>query len=282
MILIADSGSTKTDWSLVSGAGRVTAFATQGINPFHQDGQTISSIVEKELLGQMVDAGAVGEVQFYGAGCRGEGIGLLRGVLGRAFPNAGTIDVAGDLMAAARALCGTQEGIACILGTGANSCLFDGEKIVGNVSPLGYILGDEGSGAVLGRLFVNEMFKGDMPRHIREAYLEETHQTVDDIIRRVYREPMANRYLASMSEFVRRHLDEPAVRRLVVENFVAFFRRNVRHYGRPDLPVGAVGSIAFHYEEELREAAAMEGFAVGKVIKSPMQGLLSLLAGRSV
>ena len=178
-------------------------------------------------------------------------------------------------MAAAHAVCGTEEGIACILGTGANSCLYDGVKIVRNVSPLGYILGDEGSGAVLGKLFINALFKGDMPENLRTEFLELSGFTLDDIIRRVYREPMANRWLASLSPFIHSHLDSRQVNDLVVANFVDFFKKNVDHYSRKDLPVGAVGSVAYYYKEQLEEAAMRCGYRLGRIVKNPMDILMN-------
>ncbi len=182
-------------------------------------------------------------------------------------------------MAAARALCGHEQGIACILGTGANSCLYDGEGIVQNTPALGYILGDEGSGAVLGRMFMNAIFKNPAFAAIRDAYLEEQQLTMADVIRRVYREPMANRFLASTSLFIGKHIDNPLLHALVTENFRQFFRRNIVPYGRPELPVHFVGSMASHYQPQLYEAAAAEGFTIGRILKSPMDGLVAYHRG---
>lgn len=279
LVLVADSGSTKTDWCLFSDGKTIVRFSTQGINPFHQGEDTIRDIVGKELHAAI--DGAVGllsqvsSIRFYGAGCRGEAADRLRSILLEAFPGCSDVFVGSDLMAAAHAVCGTEEGIACILGTGANSCLYDGVKIVRNVSPLGYILGDEGSGAVLGKLFVNALFKGDMPENLRTEFLELSGITLDDIIRRVYREPMANRWLASLSPFIHSHLDSWQVNDLVVANFVDFFKKNVDHYCRKDLPVGAVGSVAYYYKEQLEEAAMRCGYRLGRIVKNPMDILMN-------
>ena len=197
-------------------------------------------------------------------------------LLRKLFVNAVKVEVCSDVLGAARALFGGREGIACILGTGANSCLYDGRRITANVPPLGYILGDEGSGAVLGRLFINALFKGGLPAAMRDEFLKETGLTLADIINKVYREPLANRFLASTSAFIHNHLYNSRLRSLVVDNFRSFFKRNVNLYGRRDLPVGAVGSIAFYYKSELLEAAEAEGYTVGKVIKSPMEGLVKV------
>lgn len=273
MILIADSGSTKTDWCIEENGSIVLRAATQGINPFHQEWDTIATIVNDELLPQLGEA-EIDHVYFYGSGCREEQVPAMQRLLGRVFTQAGRIEACGDLLAAARAVCGKSEGIACILGTGANSCLYDGQRVVKNTSPLGYILGDEGSGAVMGKLFVNAAFKGKLPEALRNEFLEESHLTMNEIIRRVYCEPMANRFLASFAPFIRHHLSNPLLRKLVVDNFRELFRRNVEQYGRHDLKVGAIGSVAFYFSAELTEAAAAEGFTMDKIMRSPMEGLV--------
>lgn len=276
--LIADSGGTKTDWCIADD-GRVEAHAaTQGINPFHQDCVEIERIVRDELLPQLPRR-AIAEIHFYGSGCREEFRPMVDGILRRTFPDAATVEVAGDLLGAARAVCVHGEGIACIIGTGSNSCLYDGENIVENTPPLGYILGDEGGGAVLGRLFLNAMYKGRLPRSVADDFAAETGLSMADVIGRVYRRPLANRFLASLSPFIRRHTDVVEVRRLVVGNFQRFFRNNVAPYRRPDLAVGFVGGMAAAYSEELSEAAAAEGFSVGRIVGRPLEKLAGFHAG---
>ena len=274
MKLIADSGSTKTDWCVVDGGEVVFRTVGQGINPLQQVIDAIENVIKAELVTLFGDARSIAEIEFYGAGCRDGMVPRMERLLRKLFVNAVKVEVCSDVLGAARALFGGREGIACILGTGANSCLYDGERITANVPPLGYVLGDEGSGAVLGRLFVNGLFKGGLPESLRDEFLEDTGLTLAEIIRKVYREPLANRFLAGMSVFIHNHLENNELRALVVENFRNFFRRNVALYGRVDLPVRAVGSIAFYYERELHEAAETEGFRVDKVIKSPMEGLV--------
>ena len=293
--LIADSGSTKTDWTLLFKANAlapsevISAFKTQGITPIHQAPAAIREILEHELLPQLctfprarlvatrvLDDGPLMQhvsVYFYGSGCTPAHVPMMQQILTEVL-SAKTVEVYSDLMAAARALCGHEAGIACILGTGANSCLYDGEQIVQNTPALGYILGDEGSGAVLGRLFVNAIFKDPRLAAIRDQYLTETKLTQADIIRKVYREPMANRFLASTSPFISGHLDNPLVSQLVVENFRQFFRSNIAPYGHKELPVHFVGSMAFHYRRQLEEAASQEGYGIGQAMQSPMEGLV--------
>lgn len=276
MKLIADSGSTKTDWCVLDGGNVVCRVAGHGINPFQQSYEEIKRIVEDELVCRLGTADAISEIEFYGAGCRDDKTQIMRDILSRAFVKADRVEVCSDMVGAARALFGNNEGLACILGTGANSCLYDGRGVVANVPPLGYILGDEGSGAVLGKLFVNALFKGGLSEQLRDKFLSESGLTLAEIINKVYREPLANRFLAGMSVFIHKNLDDEALRSLVIDNFRNFFRRNVCQYKRNDLPVGAVGSIAFYYHEQLECAAKLEGYELVKVVKSPMDGLILL------
>lgn len=273
MILVADSGSTKTDWALQSVSGSLVYYHTQGINPFHQDRAVIAEILRRELLPQL-SPDAVTCVCFYGSGVRPELEPVVISLLQEAFPCAKHVEAHSDLLGAARSLCGHNYGIACILGTGANSCLYDGECIVQNTPALGYILGDEGSGAVLGRRFLNALYKGVLSENIKTEFEAENGLTMADIIDRVYRQPLANRFLASLSEFIHSHLDDEAVRQIVISNFDDFFLRNILPYDRRDLPVSFVGSIAWHYQSELQESASRQGFTLGTILQSPLAGLL--------
>lgn len=266
--LIADSGSTKTDWAL--GVKRLN---TQGINPVHQDEDTIRRILRDELLPQLADA-RVTEIAFYGSGVRPELEAKMQRLLGEIFPSAMQIEAKSDLLGAARALCGHEEGIACILGTGANSCLFDGERIVSNTPSMGYILGDEGSGAVLGRQLLNRLYKNVLSDDIKALFEEEVGVKMSDVIERVYRQPLPNRWLASLSVFVHRHLDKPGMEALVVDNFRDFINRNILAYHRPDLPISAVGSIAYFFKPQLEQAAKEKGYAIGRIVRSPLDALV--------
>lgn len=298
VILIADSGSTKTDWCAVNGEGKVIASCkTQGINPFHQSGETILGILREELLPgmDMLKEACDMEIFFYGSGVTEEKKPLMSGYLQSVFPHA-VICCESDLLGAARASLGHQPGIACILGTGANSCLYDGEQIVMNTPPLGYILGDEGSGAYLGKQFLNAIFKNDGWKQLKEEYLAWSGLTYPDIINKVYREPLANRFLASVAPFISQVLSRqrdgmPAEERevvadleqMVVDAFGLFLEKNLRRYldyirslSSPafgdNITVGFVGSIAHHFEKQLR--AAFDTIPIAKVLKSPMAGLI--------
>lgn len=271
MKIIADSGSTKTDWCVTGEDGFSTKITTQGINPFHMTEERVGEILREELLPSLpTGKGDVTDIEFYGAGCTKEKIPVMEGVLRKVFPVCLNVTVDSDLLGAAKALCGNEEGIACILGTGANSCLYDGSRIVMNTSPMGYVLGDEGSGAVIGKTFVGELYKG-CHRDFITVFETETGLTQADIIQCVYREPLPNRFLASLCPFVSKHISEQEwIASMVVDCFRLFFMRNVSHYNRPDLPVNFVGSIAFYFEKQLRQAAEAEGYKVGKIMKSPL------------
>lgn len=274
MILIADSGSTKTDWCVAEKGMTVKRVTTQGINPYHQDEATMGRIVFGELMPQI--EGIVPEkIAFYGSGCREEKIPIIRKILSDAFECVGKeIEVNGDLLGAARALCGNEEGIACILGTGSNSCLYDGDGIVSNISPLGYILGDEGSGAVIGKNVLNEMLKNDALADVRDDFFSLSRMTIGDIIERVYRQPQANRFLASLAPFIGKHKDNGIIHRVLIDCFCDFFQKNVCRYGRADLSVGFVGSIAWYFQNELIEASKEADVTVGMILKSPIERLV--------
>lgn len=290
MKLIADSGSTKTDWSVTSGNNVALSVKTQGINPFHQPEQVIGDILSSELLPQIEPVvSSISEIHFYGSGCNEANAAVMQALLARVFSDGVSASGGGvrvfvysDLLAAARAVCGTSPGIACIMGTGVNSCLYDGCSIAANTRPLGYILGDEGSGAVLGKLFLNALYKGFLPQEMVGEFEQWIGMSYQDIITRVYREPMANRFLAGIAPFIHDRIDIPAVRGIVVDNFRNFFRRNVVQYGAASLPVGAVGSIAYFFRDELCEAASLEGFTLSRVLRSPMDGLVAYHIGSPI
>ena len=269
MILVADSGSTKTNWVLNNKDRRVARQQTRGINPFMMDARQIEAVI-REDLGPAGDFGEVAEIHFYGAGCRGAQIEVVQTALKQVWPDATVITVESDLVGAARALFGEEDGVACILGTGSNSGLYLEGQIADNVSPLGFILGDEGSGAVLGRRFLGDLFKHQLPETVAADFDATYALTSDEVIRRVYREAMPNRFLASFAPFIHRHRHEPAVHAALVDEFTRFFVRNVAHYQRPDLPVSFVGSIAYYFAEELAEAAQATGYKIGRILREPL------------
>jgi len=272
MILIADGGSTKTDWCIVSQGKQIQRITTHGINPYFLSEEEIGEEIRSSLLPQL-QASTFDALYFYGAGCLPEKIQMMQSALGK-YLDVETIEVNSDMLAAARGLSGRNPGIVCILGTGSNSCYYDGEKIVSNISPLGFILGDEGSGAVLGKLLVGDLLKNQLPAGMKEKFLQEFDLTPGMIIERVYRQPFPNRFLASLSPFLLRNIEEPALRSLVFNSFCSFLIRNVMQYDYKHYPVYFIGSIAYHYREILTEAVLESGMKLGGIMQQPMDGLV--------
>ncbi len=273
MKLIVDAGSTKTDWIFTDNSLKTKELKTQGINPVYQTSDEIVQMLTHELLPDC-EAHEVQKIHFYGAGCTAERRPALQTALQSIFTNA-EIEVESDLMAAARALCQHNSGIACILGTGSNSCFYDGENIAQNTSPLGYILGDEGSGASLGKQLVSDVLKRQLPEHLAEAFAEKYQLTAAQTIERVYRQPFPNRYLAQFAPFLAEHIAEPYCYNLVFDSFIDFFARNIVHY--PDfreLPIAFVGSVAHHFADVLEVAAYDFGLNFSLITQSPIKGLL--------
>ncbi len=278
MILIADCGSTKINWCVLNGKKVEKQVFTMGMNAVMLTEEEMRGRIAAELVPELNGyTGKIDAVFFYGAGCiSGEVCSNVARAIKANIPGAAKVEVYSDLLAAARALCGREPGIACIMGTGSNSCLYDGTGIASNVSPLGFILGDEGSGAVLGKLFLGDVLKNQLPPEVSAAFLEEYSLDLLTIIRRVYREPQPNRFLASVTPFLSRNIAVREIHDMILGSFTAFFRRNVMQYtGYETHPANFVGSIAYYFRDVLEEAATAAGCTLGKVIKSPMEGLIA-------
>lgn len=291
MILIADSGSTKTDWALVDDNGMVKArLKTQGLNPYHTSDESIRYTISEELcLPNRPDL-----VFFYGSGVTDSMRERMTSVMSQALGGA-PVEAESDLLGAARALLLDKPGIACILGTGANSCLYDGKNIVLNTPPLGYILGDEGSGAVLGKQFLNAVFKGRLSDRLKEGFLKWSGLTYADVIDKVYRQPMANRFLASIAPYLSSCMkpvegdhealeDAMAITQLVETSFEMFFVNNITPYlykerngksvSAGEMKAGFVGSIAYHFAPILRHVFTdLHSLEVLRIEQSPLDGL---------
>lgn len=273
MILIADSGSTKTDWCVVEQGQLIQQIFTKGTNPFFQTQDEISHEIKEALLPELGDK-TIDAVYFYGAGCAfPEKIEIVRLAISKHI-NA-PIEVGSDLLAAARALCGDKAGVACILGTGSNSCFYNGKEIVENISPLGFILGDEGSGASLGKLLVGDCLKNQLSPQLKEKFFVQFELTPAKILESVYKMPFPNRFLARLSPFLIQNIEQPEIRKIVRDGFRAFFTRNVMQYEYKNYPICFVGSVAYFYKEVLAEVAAELGMQLGTIIQSPMAGLIA-------
>ncbi|MBQ0049829.1 MAG: ATPase [Bacteroidales bacterium] len=278
--LVVDSGSTKTTWMLLN--EKRSTITSSGINPIRDNEENVTKAVARargDLERQVKEDGLaeflpneVTHIHYYGAGCIPPYSTTVKRILQRLYPNA-LVTVESDMMGAAIALCGHNEGIACILGTGSNSCLFNGQSIVAQTPALGYILGDEGSGASLGKRLVGDVLKGQLPKKLQEAFLEETKLTQSEIINRVYRQPLPNLFLASLTGFLSQHIKEECIHALVVDDFRRFIARNITPYNRPDLPVNFVGGITASFENELREALKLEQKKMGRIVVRPIYGM---------
>lgn len=272
MKLIADSGSTKTAWKLISTSGQVDDIKTAGINPFFRSEEDIFQELSEKLLPET--GHDVQEIYFYGAGIvNAEKGDIIRRALLRMYPQA-TCEAHSDVLGAARALFGDEAGIACILGTGSNTCLYDGKRIAMGISPLGFILGDEGSGAVMGRKLLGDYFKEVMPLRLREEFAKRYELTRDEALNRVYRTEKPNQFLAQFVPFLSEHRNSVYCQEFVQQNFMEFFERNVvklpsfSHY-----KIGFVGSVAFHFSEILSNTASYFGYENITILKDPIDGL---------
>ena len=270
-ILLADSGSTKTHWRLINTSGdTLFEFVTGGINPALTPAHEVVAFITASLRKKRLAPNAV---YYECAGCTPQRIFIVENALRMIYPQA-RISVHSDLVAALRALCGNDEGIACIIGTGMASCHCRDGEIVSQVPSLGFILGDEGSGAVLGRALLTSMFKEQLPPAVLEAWQDEYHLQISDLIERVYRKPAPNRFLASFAPFLHKHRKEEPIHDLLIREFRRFFVKNIAVYHRPDLPVNMLGGIANHFQEEIAEAAELEGYSIGAIIERPMDNLV--------
>lgn len=272
--LIADVGSTKAAWTLICPDGSLLPYSDTGINALLASPDELDAAFGR-LASWLPDKCRIDAVHYYGAGCATpELCGKVASRLQAAFRDA-RVEVASDLLGAARAMLGSRPGIACILGTGSNSCLYDGRNIAHNIPSLGFILGDEGSGAALGKRLVSDTFKQQLPESVQQRFLQTFSLTTADVLDRVYRQPNPNRFLASLVPFIAENLWNPYIYSLVRREFEAFLQRNVLLYpGAHSMPVAFVGSIACHFRDVLDKVCADANIRVGSVAKDPMQGLV--------
>ncbi|MBN3521477.1 N-acetylglucosamine kinase [Algoriphagus lutimaris] len=272
MILIADSGSSKTDWRVIGKNGKISQYRGVGFNPYYQTSEEMATHMRHEFLMNLENE--IEEIFYYGAGCsvdsrKEEVAQALRTI----FPKA-KIDVDHDLAAAAKATCGHQEGIACILGTGSNSCDYDGEKIIDTRPAPGYILGDQGGGGYVGRKFLMDFINDEMPIAIKEELEDKLKLNATTIQEHVYRQPFPNRYMASFCRFITEHKSDPYCYMLYYNAFIDFFKVHVMKYKNyRDKQVNFVGSIAYYNSDILRKAASDSQITTNIIIESPISGL---------
>ncbi len=279
MILIADSGSTKTNWCSISSEGKKEFYTTDGINPYFRTREDIVKELKFKLVPKL--NGTVKKIWFYGAGIINTEVGKpVLEALSILFTNA-VIEINSDLLAAARSTLQNEKGIACILGTGSNSCLYDGDKIVKNIPPLGFILGDEGSGAVLGRKLLADFLKGILPKDLSEKFQDNFSYPYSKFLQKVYKEERPNAFLASLVPFIRENIENIYCKMLVENSFREFFLRNISLYENcSQYTTSFVGSIAFYFSDILKKVVRSEGMRTGVVVKDPMEGLIIYHLGK--
>ena len=274
-ILITDSGSTKTDWILKNSSGEKFQFQSAGLNPFYQTEKEVVSVLEKEVISKL--SFSVDKIFFYGAGCADEVTSRpVFNALLHCIPAAKTVEVSSDMLGAARGLCGKEPGLACILGTGANNAFYDGEKIIRSVGSLGFWLGDEGSGSYLGKTLIVHFLQNELPDDLHEKfatnYPEINRLTV---LENAYKKPFPNRYFATFSKFISEYISHPFLHDLVSNAFALFINKYVfKHQDVNKYPVHFTGSVAYFYQEILKNALENNGLTSGRILKSPLEGLL--------
>jgi N-acetylglucosamine kinase-like BadF-type ATPase len=273
MILIADSGSTKTDWRLIDTDQKIHQYSTEGINPYFQDQEQIQKVIESaHFPSSVLNSGL--SVFFYGAGCKAEDKKMaVANALSSVIKN-GRITVESDMLGAARSVCGHAPGIAAILGTGMNSCYYDGENIVLNRTSSGFILGDEGSGAHLGKLVVQAFLNDELPEILLTRFTDRFKLSKDEIIDTVYRKPLPNRFLAGFSKFIYQNLKEQFMIDLVRGSFELFFDKHILKYPQhKEVRLSCSGSVAFYYSNILRSVAEDKGVNIDTIVETPIAGL---------
>lgn len=271
--LIADSGSTKTEWCLINGKSTKT-FYTQGLSPYFLSAEQIEYIIEEELLYKFKKTEPE-EIFFYGTGCsNAENVKLVKKAIQKVFAKA-SVSVDHDLMGAAKALCGKEKGIACILGTGSNSCYYNGKKIMKNSPGLGYVLGDEGSGAYLGKKVIQYFLYNTFDADLMDRFKAKFNTSRDDILTAVYKKPLPNRYLASYAIFLAENRGHYMIENIIEDGFNDFFFNHVYKYKESwTLPIHFTGSVAYGFKDVLKEMCSSYELELGKVIKKPMDGLI--------
>lgn len=271
--LIADSGSTKADWCLISGKKKKT-FTTQGMSPYFVTAERMQQILNDELRPH-VSKTAVEEIFYYGTGCsNAQNAKLVKGVIKNVFPGA-KIEVDVDLMAAAKAVCGRNKGIACILGTGSNSCYYNGKKIIENSPGLGFILGDEGSGAYLGRKVLQHYLYNTFDDDLRARFDARFETNSSEILNAVYRKSLPNRYMASFAIFLAENRGHYMIENIIEDGLNDFFFYHVNNYRKSgDVPVHFVGSIAYGFKDVLKEMCNTYRLQLGKIVRNPLEGLI--------
>jgi glucosamine kinase len=272
MILIADSGGSKTDWRFIEKDGKISQASAPGFNPYYQPIEDLKESVKEILLPKIT--GSVSKIFYYGAGVSSSKNEIsIKNCLLDFFPGA-QIEIGWDLLAAARALCGHEPGIACIMGTGSNSCLYDGEKIIDNVANLGWILADEGSGAYMGKILLVDYLRKKLPAHLAVSFRERYPFTREEFLEKIYQQEKPSAFLGTFTKFIFHHLKDQYCYTLAYKSFEEFYVNNVMKYANYEsLKVHFTGSVAFYFSDVLRQVANDKGITVKNILEGPIAGL---------
>lgn len=273
--LIADSGSTKTDWRLTDANGSARAIHTDGFNPYYQTTTQIADLLRVQLLPEL-NGVTVSDVYFYGAGCSGLAVNpIVADALRAVLPGVQTVDVNSDMLGAARAAAGRDSGIVCILGTGSNACCYDGSQITRGIQSLGFWLGDEGSGGYLGKTLVRDFFQDRLPADLHNAFQNRYALDRPMLLENAYQKPYPNRYFASFTPFLSENSAHPHVVDLLTDAFVLFLTTYVRPFPEAgSWPVHFVGSVAYYFAEPLQRAVSQTSLVMGRMLKAPVERLV--------
>jgi glucosamine kinase len=272
-ILIADSGSTKCEWCLINNGRKKTVF-TQGMSPYFLNSEQVQAVLRQELLPNLKNQ-AVTDIYFYGTGCLDpRNAKMMKTAISKVFTGA-KVTVEHDLTGAAKAVCGNSKGIACILGTGSNSCYFNGRKVVKNSPGIGYILGDEGSGAYLGKKVVQYYLYGTFDEDLKYKFDDKYKTTAAAILEQVYRKPLANRYLSGFCMFLAENRGHYMIENIIEDGLNDFFFTHLCKYSESwKLPIHFVGGVAHGFRDVIKELCHSYEFDLGKIVKNPMEGLI--------
>jgi glucosamine kinase len=271
--LIADSGATKAEWCLLQ-KGKKKIIFTAGISPYFLSTVQIKELLQKELLPKLKDI-QIDEVYYYGTGCASPAnASSVKKAIQQTFSKA-KVSVTHDLMGAARAVCGDKKGIVCILGTGSNSCYYNGKKIIKNSPGLGYVLGDEGSGAYLGKRVIQHYLYKTFDEELELKFDSKYNTNNLEILENVYKKPLPNRYLAGFAVFLAENRGHYMIENIIEDGLNDFFYTHLCKYGESwRMPISFAGSIAFGFQDVLKELCKGYEFDPGKILKNPMDGLI--------
>ena len=272
MKIIADSGSTKTSWGIVSDSNEVTQESTIGLNPYYTSAEEIREELNRSFLPAMSESAT--ELFLYGSGCESQEMkDLLAGIFAEYLPHASII-IEGDMLGAARATCMSDPGIVGILGTGSNSCYYDGTEITENVDSLGFIMGDEGSGNHMGRVLIADYLRKNLPQELEQKMDSLFTLTRDDILRKVYKEDRPSRFQAQFARFIFQNRKHPYMSKLIMFSLNRFFEEHITHYSNhKEVPCHLIGSISFYFSDYVRKAAKLHDVRIGKILEDPVAGL---------